>query len=538
MKLEYKWQAALVGAFGMFMAVLDNTVVNVALPQMEQSFHTSLDMITWVVTGYFLAQAAVIPITGYLSDKVGTKLVFLTALALFTTGSALCAFAPNENLLIAFRVFQGIGGGALMPVVFTIVYRAFPPTERGPVTAVIGVPILLAPAFGPTIGGYLTTTFDWSAIFTVNIPLGVVAFILAILVLRGRPAEREALAEGEAQPGKKLFDRAGLTLAMLGFTDLVYGITEAGPRGWTDDRVLIFLIGGGVLVAGFIIWELFASDPVMDVRLFLSRTFAMANIVMWAVSAFLFGSVLLLPLFFEQVQGKTPLTAGEILISQGLAAAAAMAFAGRLYNRVGPRWLAFVGMIFVTIGSWGLTQLDLNSTGASLQIWLVLRGLGLGMTNVPLQTLALSVVSNRAMAKASSLVSVTRMVFSAVGAAIFTAYVTQQAKTHVQTALASFKMPAAVLQQLQATCAAKVGQNLPAIQQCIKAGAQSYTTAHVVNPAIVLGFNDTFLLATIGCAVCIVLALLLGSDPAVEAARRAKERGEAVEARPAVAMAE
>jgi DHA2 family multidrug resistance protein len=538
MKLDYRWRAAIVGAFGMFMAVLDNTVVNVALPQMQQSFHTSLDTITWVVTGYFLAQAAVIPITGYLCDKIGTRLVFLTALALFTTGSALCAFAPNENFLVAFRVFQGIGGGALMPVVFTIVYRAFPPTERGPVTAVIGVPILLAPAFGPTIGGYLTTTFDWRAIFTVNIPIGVVAFTLAVLVLRGRQAEREALAAGEGQPEKKPFDAIGLALAMLGFTALVYGITEAGPRGWTDGRVLLFLIGGGVLVAVFTIRELFASDPVMDMRLFLNRTFTMASIVMWAISAFLFGSLLLLPLFFEQVQGQTALVAGEILISQGLAAAVAMAVAGRLYNRVGPRWLAFVGMILVTAGSWGLTQLDLNTSGASLQVWLVLRGLGLGMTNVPLQTLALSVVSNRAMAKASSLVSVARMVFSAVGAAIFTAYVTQQAKTHVQAALASFKVPTTVLQNLQATCVAKVGQNVAAIQECVKGGAQDYATLHAVKPAIVLGFNDTFLLATIGCAICILLALLLGRDPAIEAAKRAKERGEAVEEKPVVAIAE
>jgi EmrB/QacA subfamily drug resistance transporter len=537
MKLAYKWQAAIVGAFGMFMAVLDNTVVNVALPQMQASFHASLDTITWVVTGYFLAQAAVIPITGYLSDKIGTKPVFLTALAVFTTGSALCAVAPHENFLIAFRVFQGIGGGALMPVVFTIVYRVFPPTERGPVTAVVGVPVLLAPAFGPTIGGYLTTTFDWSAIFTVNIPLGVIAFILAILVLRGRAAERKALAEGEAQPGKKPFDVIGLALAMLGFTALVYGITEAGPRGWADGRVLLFLIGGAVVVLLFTSRELYASDPVMDMRLFLNRTFTMANIVMWAISAFLFGSLLLLPLFFEQVQGKTPLTAGEILISQGLAAAVAMAIAGRLYNRVGPRWLAFAGMILVTAGSWGLTQMDLNTSGAALQVWLVLRGLGLGMTNVPLQTLALSVVSNRAMAKASSLLSVSRMIFSAVGAAVFTAYVTRQATAHATAAQATIKVPATVLQQLQAACAARVGQSLPAIQQCVQSGVKDYITQQL-KPAIVMGFTDTFMLATIGCAVCILLTLLLGRDPAIEAARRAKERGETVEERPPLAVAE
>jgi DHA2 family multidrug resistance protein len=538
MKLSYRWQAALIGAFGMFMAVLDNTVVNVAFPQMQQAFHAGLDTITWVVTGYFLAQAAVIPITGYLSEKVGTKPVFLAALALFTTGSALCALAPNEAWLLAVRVFQGIGGGALMPVVFTIVYRLFPPTERGPVTAVIGVPILLAPAFGPTIGGFLTTTFSWNAVFLINIPLGLVAFLLVARVLLGPRAERAALAEEELPAGKKPFDAPGLALAMLGFTSLVYGITEAGPRGWTDGWVLLFLLGGISVLVGFAVRELHASDPVIDVRLFLSGTFTMANLVLWAVSVFLFGSLLLLPLFFEQVQGKTPLTAGVILMSQGLAAAVSMPIAGKLYNRVGPRWLTFAGMVLVTAGSWGLTRLDLNTSGLELQAWLVLRGLGLGLSNVPLQTLALSVVSNRAMAKASSLLSVTRMVFSALGAAIFIADVTQRVSVHVQVAYLAPPVPPYVLPRLKADCVAQVGQSVVAVQRCMQGSVASYAAQHSVKAAVALGFTDTLWLATLGCAVCIFLAVMLGNDPALEAAKRARERDTAGEEEPQLSVAD
>src|SRR5207245_11416879 len=200
----YKWQASLILALGLFMPILDNTIVSVTLPQMLKAFHTDFETITWVVTGYFLAQAAVIPIVGYLSDRIGTKFVFLASLALFTVGSALCAFAPTKELLIAFRLIQGIAGGALLPIAFAIIYRIFPPTERGPATAIIGVPLLLAPAFGPTIGGYLSTTFDWSAIFIVNIPIGIVAFLLALVLLRGRVLEREA--NGETQPERKRFD--------------------------------------------------------------------------------------------------------------------------------------------------------------------------------------------------------------------------------------------------------------------------------------------------------------------------------------------
>src|SRR6185437_7699900 len=248
----------------------------------------------------------------------GTKTVFLSALAVFTIGSGLCAIAPTHTLLIAFRVLQGIGGGALFPTAFAIIYRVFPPEERGPASAVIGVPILLAPAFGPTLGGYLTTTFDWHAIFKINIPIGIIAFTLAALFLRGRAADQAAM--GGEMAASQRFDLLGLVLAMGGFTTLVYGITEAGTQGWGDRTVDIYLAVGAVLLIAFVIVELRSNDPVMDMRLFKNYTFTISNVLMWALGAFLFGSLFLLPYFFEQVQGLTPLSAGEILISQGLAA--------------------------------------------------------------------------------------------------------------------------------------------------------------------------------------------------------------------------
>src|SRR6266851_876783 len=513
MRLTYKWQAALIVALGLFMAILDNTIVSVTLPQMQRAFHTDFETITWVVTGYFLAQAAIIPVVGYLSDRIGTKIVFLTALALFTVGSAMCAFAPTKELLITFRVIQGIGGGALLPLAFAIIYRLFPPTERGPATAVIGVPLLLAPAFGPTIGGYLSTTFDWSAIFTVNIPIGIVAFLLALFILHGKAQEREA--NGDVQPERRGFDIVGLLLSMVGFTALVYGITQAGPHGWGDPTVIRFLIGGGGALVAFVIVELFVRDPVLDMRLFLNYTFSVSNILMWAVGAVLFGSVFLIPLFFENVQGLSSLTTGEILISQGLAAAVGISIAGRLYNRVGPRILAATGALLMAVSMIGFTRLEVGTTGLSVQVWLIIRGLGLGLLNTPLQTLALSVVSNKAMARASSLVSVTRMVFSALGVSVLTTYLTQQTVAHANNVAAALHtLP---LTGVAATCVAAAGRNVSALKVCI---GQNATT---------MGLNDTFLLVLIVCAVCAVLALFVGRDPAIEAAKRAKERGEIVE---------
>jgi EmrB/QacA subfamily drug resistance transporter len=521
MRLSYRWQATLVIALGLLMAILDSTIVSVVLPQIATAFKTDFQTITWVGTGYFLANAAIIPIVGYLSDRIGTKTIFLMSLALFTIGSGLCAIAPNQQLLIAFRVLQGIGGGALLPLAMAIIFRLFGPTERAGVMVVLMVPLLLAPAFGPTLGGYLATNFSWNTIFTINLPIGVVAFILALLVLRGNAAEHQANGEDETTVSEsKGFDILGLILSMTGFTAFVYGINEAGSRGWSDTTVIAFLVVGGVLLIAFSIVELLVKDPVMNIRLFRSYTFTMSNILIWATSAILFGSLFLLPFFFEKVEGLSALSTGEILISQGLAMAVGLAIGGKLYNTVGPRILSVAGVALVAVSMFGFTHLDVTTTGASLQIWLILRGIGLGLVAQPLQTLAVSVVSNKQMAKATSLMSSTKLVFGVVGLSILTTFLTQQTTTHagdIAAGLATRPLTGVAL-----TCA----QHAQTIQVCV--------TQH----AVTMGLNDTFLFSLIGCIVCTVLAFFVGRDPAIEAAKAARKRGETVETPPVPVLSE
>lgn len=516
MKFTYKWKATLVIALGLLMAILDSTIVSVVLPEIAKAFNTDYQTITWVAVGYFLANAAIIPIVGYLSDRIGTKTIFLISLAVFTAGSALCVIAPSQQWLIAFRVLQGIGGGALLPIGMAIIFRLFPPTERAGAIAILLIPLLLAPAFGPVLGGYLATNYSWNAIFTINLPIGVVAFILALLVLRGNKAEREA--NGDEQAEAQGLDMPGLFLSMGGFTAFVYGFYEAGTRGWGDATVLAFLAVGAVLLIAFAIVELRVKDPVMDVRLFGSYTFTMANVLIWATTAVLFGSIFLLPLFFENVQGLSAETTGVILISQGLAMAAGLAISGKLYNMVGPRILAVIGSAMVAVSMIGFTNLDVATTGASLQIWLILRGLGLGLVGQPLQTLAVSVVSNKLMAKASSLMSSTKTVFGAVGVSVLTTYLTQQGIAHGKDIAAALQTRP--LSGVAATCVQQAGPHVQALQACV--------TQH----ALTMGMNDTFVFCLIGCVVCTVLAFFVGRDPAIEAAKKAKKSGEPVETSP------
>jgi DHA2 family multidrug resistance protein len=400
----------------------------------------------------------------------------------------------------------------MMPVAMAIIFRLFGPTERAGAMVALMVPLLLGPAFGPTLGGYLATNFDWNAIFIINLPIGVVAFILSLLVLRGNAAERAA--NGATQAGARGFDIAGLLLSMAGFTAFVYGINRAGINGWGDAWVITFLAIGGALLVAFVIVELLVKDPVMELRLFRNYTFTISNILLWVTSGVLFGSIFLLPLFFEQVEGLTALSTGEILISQGLAMAVGLGVSGRLYNRVGPRILALVGGALVTISLIGFTNLTITTTGADLQLWLILRGAGLGLIMQPLQTLSVSVVSNRLMAKASSILSSTRTAFGAVGVAVLTTYLTQRTTTHTSDIASGLttRPPSGVA----ATCVQVAAHNVSALQAC------------VVPHAATMGLNDTFLFVLIGCAICTGLALFLGRDPAIEAAKAARERGEPI----------
>ena len=472
MKTSQKWKVTAVVLLGPTLALMDATIVSVILPQLQTAFHIDFQTISWVVSAYFLAQAAVLPIAGYVSDRIGSKVAFLTALALFTAGSLLCALSPTPEMLIASRVLQGIGGGALVPLFLAITFRIFPPEERGKVGAIFGIPMIIAPAFAPTLGGYLSTTLNWNAVFLINVPLGILDLLLTFWILPGRTSSENE----QAKETKKSFDFAGLVLSLVGVTTLVYGINEAGTNGWGDPTVLTALLIGAAILIAFVVVELRVSDPVLDLRLFSNYTFTIANILIWVIISVFIGGLFLIPFFLENVRGDTALTVGVLLIGQGLASAVGTTVAGSLYNRVGPRILVVCGLLLMATGTYGLTQINVNTTGQDLQVWLLLRGLGMGLIFQPLNTLALSVVSNKGMAKASSLVNVTRQVIIAAVVAILTTYLTVQTATH-------------------------------------GGGPQ----------AIAAGTADTFWVILILGLVCIPPALVMGHDPAIEALKKAQQ---------------
>ncbi|HCV00251.1 MAG TPA: MFS transporter, partial [Dehalococcoidia bacterium] len=267
MRLEHKYIVALISVFGMFMNLLDLTIVNVAVPVLSSELTASAGDVQWVVTAYLLAVAVAIPVSGWAGDRFGTKRIFLLALAFFTGGSALCAFAWNIESLIIFRALQGMGGGFLMPVTQTMVFRAFPQQERSKAAGILVVPTTFAPASGPLLGGLILDSLSWPWIFLVNIPVGILGIVLGLTFLK---------EQREDNPGR--IDIPGLLLASGGLALFLFGLAEAGERGFADMRVLSFGGTGILLLALFVIVELRTKDPLIDVRLFRDRMFALANI--------------------------------------------------------------------------------------------------------------------------------------------------------------------------------------------------------------------------------------------------------------------
>jgi EmrB/QacA subfamily drug resistance transporter len=466
---------------GMILAILDATIVNVAIPTLGRELHTSIATIQWVMTGYLLAFASVIPLTGWASERFGAKRVFIAALVLFMAGSTLAGSAWSIEALIVFRIVQGVGGGLIMPVGQTILAQAAGPQRMGRVMSVVGVPMLLAPVFGPVIGGAIVDQVSWRWIFFVNLPIGVLAILLAWRLL---PA-------AGPRNGTRL-DLQGLALLSPGLAIFVYGMSEAGVSGgFTSGRAVTGFVVGLVLVALFALhaWRR-GRAALIDVALFARRGFAAAAGTNLFVGIALFGALILLPLYYQLVRGESPLATGLLLVPQGVGVALAMPIAGRLTDEIGARIVIPAGILLALAGTAGYTQVGAHTSYAFLAVALFVIGLGLGTTIVPSMAVAYQTVPREAVAQATSAINVIQRIAGSVGTALL----------------------AVVLQR-------SIAANLPGTDGGIGAiAAQSEQGRAQSAPILAHAFGTTFWVAFALVAAALLPALLL---PRLE--RKARE---------------
>jgi len=413
---------------GSIMSILDITVVNVAMATFMDTFHATQAQVAWVATGYTLALATVIPMTGWAAERFGTKRLYMLAILLFVLGSALCATAPNLTTLITFRVLQGLGGGMLMPLGMTILTKAAGPERVGRVMAVLGVPMLLGPIAGPILGGWLIDSASWHWIFLVNVPLGIAALIYAWRVL-----------EKDNAQSSETFDFIGMLLLSPGLAAFLYGVSsipaaqEKHHTMWTANVVAPAVIGI-VLVIAFVPWALRKANrhPLLDLTLFLDRNMTVAVISISLFAIAFFGVSLLLPTYFQEVRNATPLKSGILLAPQGIGAMLTMPIAGVLADKMGAGRVVLPGITLIAISMVMWSQVSDTSSYWYLLGALFVMGLGMGSTMMPIYSAAMATLKEHTIARGSTLMNIIQQIAASIGTALFAVILTNHTSSDVK----------------------------------------------------------------------------------------------------------
>jgi len=406
-----KWLILLAVITGMSMDLLDMTIVNVAIPNLMAIFNANVNQIQWVATAYMMTLGIVIPITDYLASTLGIKMIFLASTALFTVGSALCGLAWNLKALIAFRVLQALGGGMIMPLGISILYRTFDEKERGLAMGLMGLPLLAAPALGPVLGGYLVEHGDWRLIFFINIPVGIITLLLTQVVLNEFEKKREQL------------DCWGFFFSAAGLGGLLLALSNGPTDGWDTPYIVYLLVSSAFLLILFILWELDHHQPLLELRLFTNMTYCLSMILSIFSIMAIVGCLFLLPVFLQNLRGYSPMKTGLVLLPEALSAAVVLPFAGLLVNKIRPAWLIIPGMLILTLSVFRLTTLELQTNDNTLTMILILLGAGMGLGTMPAITIGLNAVPAHLNGQASSMLNMLRQVASAVSIAILASVV-------------------------------------------------------------------------------------------------------------------
>ncbi len=418
----YVWKIAGVVILGMIVSILDTTIVNVALPTLGHDLHSSIAQIQWVITGYLLSLAAVIPVTGWAARRFGAKRVYMVSLVLFTVGSALCAFAASTTSLVLFRILQGAGGGMIMPVGQLIMAQVAGPKRMGRVMGIVAMPAMLAPILGPIAGGTILQSLHWSWIFLVNVPIGALALFLAW----------RTIPETESGEAGKL-DTVGLGILSGSSIAIVYGLSQLGSHASLTAPVVVWPIAIGLALTLVFCWHaLRVERPLLDVRLYKNRVFAAASATTFGLGAALFGAMILVPLYYQEVRHESVIVTGLLVGPQGLGMLMVVPFTGRMTERFGGGRVALFGVSILCLGTIPLALIGANTSILAISAVLLLRGVGIGFSFMPAMTAAFSSLKPEQLSDATPQLNVLQRIGGAIGTAVL-AVVLQRATGHVAT---------------------------------------------------------------------------------------------------------
>jgi MFS transporter, DHA2 family, multidrug resistance protein len=507
------WAIALVVTMATFMEVLDTSIANVSLPHIAGSLSVSQDESTWVLTSYLVSNAVVLPISGWLSSRFGRKRFYMTCVALFTLSSFLCGMAPTLGSLIFFRVLQGIGGGGLGPSEQAILVDTFPPAKRGMAMAVYGMAVVLAPAIGPTLGGYITDNFDWRWVFFINVPVGAASLLLSSRFVSDPPH----LHTAKDKAG--VVDWVGLGLIAMGLGCLEVVLDKGQEDDWFHSSFILgFTIVATVSLVSFVLWELNHDSPIVDLKMFKRRSFAISNVLMLTLGIALFGSTVLLPQYLQALMGYTAQQSGMALSPGGGVVILLMPLVGILVSRVDPRFLVAFGFLIMSASLFYMAhQLDLQMDFMTAVELRCFQAAGLAFLFVPIQTLSYSGVPPQKNNQVSGIMNLSRNMGGDIGIAFVTTFIARRAQSHQATLSAHTTGYDAPFQaNLAATASAMEHAGSSSVEAARQAMAAMYR--QLVLQATQLAYLDTLWVIGIATAIMAPLVFLAkrpqGAPPA------------------------
>lgn len=491
------WTVLSVIVVGTFMSGLVSSIVNVGLPKMMVILSASASQIQWILTAYLLVLAVMIPLAGYLGDTFGYKRIYCVALAIFTVGSMLCTVSWSLNSIIVARVIQAVGGGLIMPVGMTLVYANYPREKIGQVLGFWGVAVMAAPAIGPTLGGYLVEYVGWRWMFFINVPLGVVCYILARLRLT-----ETTLVKGHH------FDLAGMLAAIIGFFTLVLALSDGNKYGWTSPYIAGLAFTAASSLVFLVYHELQHPEPIMAFRLLRDYRFSVSILIGSVIAMGMFGATFLMPLMLQNFMDQSAMDAGIIMFPAALGAAVAMPVGGRIYDKIGAKWVVIPGMAVISYTTHLMAQFDTGTSFTYMTVIMTIRNVGMGLALMPAMTWGMNAIPAELVGRASSISNVIRQISASVGIAMFTAIMQNRQVYHLENMAGSMNFSSLEMHDLSAAlqpAAASLGLDGGSLQYL----TLSYLYKHLAELSYVQAIDDCFYVATAICVAGTVLSLLV-----------------------------
>ncbi|HEH7839974.1 TPA: DHA2 family efflux MFS transporter permease subunit [Staphylococcus aureus] len=483
--------------FGMFIAILNQTLLNVALPKINTEFNISASTGQWLMTGFMLVNGILIPITAYLFNKYSYRKLFLVALVLFTIGSLICAISMNFPIMMVGRVLQAIGAGVLMPLGSIVIITIYPPEKRGAAMGTMGIAMILAPAIGPTLSGYIVQNYHWNVMFYGMFIIGIIAILVGFVWFK--------LYQYTTNPKA---DIPGIIFSTIGFGALLYGFSEAGNKGWGSVEIETMFAIGIIFIILFVIRELRMKAPMLNLEVLKFPTFTLTTIINMVVMLSLYGGMILLPIYLQNLRGFSALDSGLLLLPGSLIMGLLGPFAGKLLDTIGLKPLAIFGIAVMTYATWELTKLNMDTPYMTIMGIYVLRSFGMAFIMIPMVTAAINALPGRLASHGNAFLNTMRQLAGSIGTAILVTVMTTQTTQHLSAFGEELDKTNPVVQDHMRELASQYGG---------QEGAMKVLLQFVNKLATVEGINDAFIVATIFSIIALILCLFLQSNKKAKA---------------------